>query len=189
MTRKEEVKIIVVGEHGVGKSSIVARFITGQFEDLVPTIGAAFLSKDYEVNGRQYLLHIWDTAGQEKYRYLVPMYYRGSKIAIVVYDVTDESSYNTIPSWLDDIKKSIGEDVIVVLCGNKCDLDHRTILVSDATQQAREWSVPYVETSARTGVGIQKLFEQAVSEYEAKGKKSDVEMAKTIANGDGKQCC
>lgn len=172
---REDVKLILVGDASVGKSSIVNRYVNGSFtEPTAPTVGAAFVSKNYDIGGKSYTMNIWDTAGQEAYRYLVPMYYRSASVAILVFDVTAPNSFDAIPSWIEDINKAIGDSVIMILCGNKCDLEEkRAVPNDDAVQEASRWGTPYVETSALNGEGINKLFELAMSEYRKRGVTTD----------------
>ena len=117
------VKVVLIGDSGVGKSCICNRFITGQFGDVEATIGAAFLTQIIEVDGRLSKLQIWDTAGQERYRSLVSMYYRGTKAAIIVYDISDKSTFEGAKTWAQEIKEKGEGNVVVVLCGNKTDLE------------------------------------------------------------------
>lgn len=159
-TAYPSIKIVFVGDTNVGKTCIVSKYVNGIFTTEGPTIGAAYFTKEIEVDKEKYVLNIWDTAGQECYRYLVPMYYRNASIAILVYDITNKSSFESIQFWIDDIKKVITEDISFVLCGNKNDLeDQRSVTEADVQAFAENLGLPYMETSALTGYGIAKLFD------------------------------
>ncbi|KAK3085510.1 hypothetical protein FSP39_004418, partial [Pinctada imbricata] len=118
-----EIISFVLQESGVGKSSIVLRFVNDTFKpSLESTIGASFMTKRIEVDGLHYIFQIWDTAGQEKYRALAPMYYRGASAAIIVYDVTREATFRTVKEWIRELKKNSTTDMVIAIAGNKCDL-------------------------------------------------------------------
>eukprot|EP01016_Furgasonia_blochmanni_P037869 TRINITY_DN4507_c0_g1_i3.p1 TRINITY_DN4507_c0_g1~~TRINITY_DN4507_c0_g1_i3.p1 ORF type:complete len:212 (+),score=53.10 TRINITY_DN4507_c0_g1_i3:83-637(+) len=105
--RTKEVKLVIVGQSGVGKSSILLRFVTGDFkEDKTETMGASFLAKSFLYNGRFIKYQIWDTAGQEKYKSLVSMYYKDSKVALIVYDITNKDSFDAMKSWVQELKEN-----------------------------------------------------------------------------------
>ena len=113
-------KLVLLGEASVGKSSLVVRFVQDQFHNHIEsTIGAAFFTKSIPVDGDDVTFEIWDTAGQERYHSLAPMYYRGAKAAIVVYDVTDPASYDRAHKWVDELKSSGGSGTVITLVGNK----------------------------------------------------------------------
>lgn len=168
MVETEEVKIILIGDASVGKSCIVQQYVTGTFQDLTKaTVGAAFISKDVEMEGKNYTLNIWDTAGQEAYRYLVPMYYRDAGIGIIVFDITKRESYDSVSTWLEDARKEVGDTLLVVICGNKCDLDsERQVTFDEAMVFASQNNILYTETSALSGSGVGKLFEMSLLEYQ-----------------------
>lgn len=176
MVETEEVKIILIGDASVGKSCIVQQYVTGTFQESTKaTVGAAFISKDVELEGHSYTLNIWDTAGQEAYRYLVPMYYRGASIGIIVFDITKRESYDSVSVWLSDAKKEVGENLLLVLCGNKCDLDiDRQVTFDEAMEYATENDLLYTETSALSGSGIGKLFEMSLLEFQKRNATDNV---------------
>lgn len=159
-------KVVLVGDAGVGKSSLVEKFALGTFkENRCPTIGAAFFTKDVvldeESNDSAYF-QIWDTAGQEKYRSLVPIYYRGAHIAILVYDVTDTLSFEHIEDWLMSLENFKGT---VVLVGNKNDMiEQKKVLRSDGESIAKSNNMMFYEISAKESYNetIDKLFIDAI---------------------------
>jgi Ras-related protein Rab-5C len=128
-------KLVLLGEASVGKSSLVVRFVQDQFHNHIEsTIGAAFFTKSIPVDGDDVTFEIWDTAGQERYHSLAPMYYRGAKAAIVVYDVTDPASYDRAHKWVDELKSSGGSGTVITLVGNKV---RGTIAVGRRTRPLR----------------------------------------------------
>merc|ERR1712048_728506 len=125
-------KLVLLGDSAVGKSSLVLRFVRGQFfEYQESTIGAAFLTQTVALNDTTVKFEIWDTAGQEKYHSLAPMYYRGSAAAIVVYDITRRSSFQTLKNWVQELQALGPENIVIALAGNKVDLEsQREVQVS-----------------------------------------------------------
>jgi small GTP-binding protein len=159
------IKIVLLGDSGVGKTTIVTKYSTGLLPEVSqPTVGAAFVTKNTEINGKKYSLLIWDTAGQELYRGLAPMYYRNAVIAIITFDLTREATFNSASYWLKELKENSEEDVIVILCGNKCDIEEKGKHSGETF--AQENGILYCETSAVTGVGIDRLFQMAIMAYE-----------------------
>ncbi|KAJ1965019.1 Vacuolar protein sorting-associated protein 21 [Dipsacomyces acuminosporus] len=122
-----QVKVVLLGEAAVGKSSLVLRFVNDEFqENKEPTIGAAFLTQKVRLDDAVLKLDIWDTAGQERFHSLAPMYYRNAQAAVVVYDITRESSLDRAKSWIKELQRQANPNIVIALVGNKLDL------VSDA---------------------------------------------------------
>ena len=122
--KPREVKVVLLGDTGVGKSSLVLRFVTNNFKPYSEsTIGASFMSKVIMVHGKPIKFQIWDTAGQEKYHSLAPMYYRGAAAAIIVYDITRANTFNTLKTWVEELKSKGPKDIIIAIAGNKADLE------------------------------------------------------------------
>ena len=165
MSELTSVKLVLLGDSGVGKTSIVTHYVSGNAANNVkPTIGAAFVTKEINVDGNQLELLIWDTAGQEVYRGLAPMYYRSALIAIIVFDVTRSQSYESVSYWIKELKTNVDTNIIILVCGNKTDLeDQRTVDTSSAQAMADQEGALYAETSATTGSGIERMFQMAVS--------------------------
>ncbi|XP_046549522.1 ras-related protein Rab-22A-like [Haliotis rubra] len=157
-----DVKLCLLGDSGVGKSSIVMRFVNNQFKNaLESTIGASFMTKTLLVDGNTYKYQIWDTAGQEKYRALAPMYYRGAAAAaIIVYDVTRESTFRSVKSWVQELRRQGSPNIVIAIAGNKCDLeDLREVRKKDAQDYAKDINAIFCETSALTAVNVPQLFD------------------------------
>lgn len=158
------VKIVLLGDSGVGKTSVASRYVSGVMPSVVkPTIGAAFVTKSIEIDNHQLELLIWDTAGQEVYRGLTPMYYRSAMVAVVMYDISSEATFKGVSYWLDELRTNAEPDTIVILCGNKSDREeHRVIPESKGQALADTNHALFAETSAVTGAGIEHMFQMAV---------------------------
>lgn len=151
----QPVKVVLVGDTQVGKTSIV-NFYAKKNEKTVPTIGANSFSFSVELNDTTVNLSVWDTAGQEEFKCLVPMYARGATVAIVVFDLTNKESYDHVYSWIESVVDDFAIPNIIVV-GNKCDLDSFT----DADNLIIEYKgteMEFLQTSAVTGAGIDTLF-------------------------------
>uniref|UniRef100_A0A4W5RD35 Ras-related protein Rab-6B n=1 Tax=Hucho hucho TaxID=62062 RepID=A0A4W5RD35_9TELE len=128
------------------------------------TIGIDFLSKTMYLEDRTVRLQLWDTAGQERFRSLIPSYIRDSTVAVVVYDITNVNSFQQTSKWIDDVRTERGSDVIIMLVGNKTDLgDKRQITIEEGEQRAKELSVMFIETSAKTGYNVKQLFRRVAA--------------------------
>jgi len=123
------------------------------------TIGIDFLSKTMYLEDRTVRLQLWDTAGQERFRSLIPSYIRDSSVAIVVYDITNRASFMNTSKWVDDVRAERGNDVIIILVGNKTDLnDRRQVTPDEAEKRAKELNIMFIETSAKAGHNVKALF-------------------------------
>lgn len=155
-----EVKVCLLGDSGVGKSSLVLRFVSDRFDPFSSaTIGASFMSKTLTLEEQIVKFQIWDTAGQEKYKALAPMYYRGASAAIVVYDITVENSLRSVQSWVKELHQLGPKDIIIAIAGNKCD---RTVEREVSTQDGKEYAegigAVFAETSALTAENVHTIF-------------------------------
>ena len=153
-------KLIFLGDQSVGKSCILNRFMNDTFtEDYQATIGLDFQSKNIQIDNQDIHLLLYDTAGQEKFRSLIPMYTRDSNIILLVYDITCKDSFLHIPDWLNDITTVNKEDVIFALVANKIDLtDKRAVTTEEGEKYAKENNFLFQEVSAKTGDGFSDLF-------------------------------
>lgn len=168
MSEPREVKVVLLGDTGVGKSSLVLRFVTNSFKSYSEsTIGASFMSKVMSVNGNRIKFQIWDTAGQEKYHSLAPMYYRGAAVAIVVYDITRKSSFTTLQMWIKELRQLGPEDIVIVIAANKCDLDDQREVETEtakiyakSVEQAGGSGALFFETSAKEDTNVAQMFSE-----------------------------
>ena len=160
-------KVVLLGDSGVGKTSIVTRYTTGVVSTSVkPTVGAAFVTKEINVDNKEFELLIWDTAGQEVYRGLAPIYYRSSGIAIIVFDVTRPETYKSVSYWISELKLNVDIKPIIVVCANKVDKEGPKFPDEEVAQKyASENGAIYIETSALSGLGIDRMFQTSVSKY------------------------
>lgn len=155
-------KMVVLGHYSVGKSSIILNFVKGEFNPKEEsTIGASFLTKTIFQNRCAVKYEIWDTAGQERYYSLIPMYYRGAQVALIVYDVTSQESFETAKKWIEELKYDKPQGFLKVLVANKMDLNKNAELGSEAGKAYAETEgLMFYETSAKTGLNIQKMFSE-----------------------------
>lgn len=157
------VKLVLLGDSGVGKSCIVLRFVRGQFDPTSKvTVGASFLSQTLALQDSTTVkFEIWDTAGQERYAALAPLYYRGAAVAVVVYDITSPESFAKAKYWVKELQKHASPDIVMALVGNKADLhENRSVSVQDAQDYAESNGMFFIETSAKTANNINQLFEE-----------------------------
>lgn len=198
MTTKDNkgIKVVILGDTSVGKSSIVARLISDRFDkNMCSTIGAAFITKNIQIKNKTVRLEFWDTAGQEKYRGMVPIYYRGSKIVIIVYDITNSDSYeDVLKYWTKEIKENIIDNPLVCILGNKTDMEeNRQVNYVDASNYCEENNYLFYEISAKTGDNITEFFNK-VCKYVIDNKLDQKKSTDDIVEIDRKEksdskCC
>jgi len=160
-------KVVILGDSTVGKSSILFRLKFSSFSGKQEaTIGCEFFAKTIELPERRerpVKLLIWDTAGQEVFRSFTPNFLRGALAGIIVYDITSRESFEHVDGWLDDLRKVRGDEAIVALVGNKCDLDEngsRQVTFAEGEALAQKWGAKiFREASAKTGHGVEAVFE------------------------------
>ena len=159
--RQPGYKLVLLGDASVGKTSLVGRFVTNQFNEAVETtVGAAFSTQSVILDsGKSIKFEIWDTAGQERFKSLAPMYYRNASCAVVVFDLTSEASFVRAKDWVKQLSLSNNPDIVIALAGNKSDIAQRQVKAETVKQLVLEESLIYVETSAKTGYNVEKLFE------------------------------
>jgi len=163
MTTQQQIfqfKLVLLGESSVGKSSLVLRFVKGQFLDFQDsTIGAAFLTQTVCLDETTVKFEIWDTAGQERYHSLAPMYYRGAQAAIVVYDITNQDSFVRAKNWVKELQRQGNPDIVIALAGNKVDLEEERKITFESVQPyVEENGLLFMETSAKTAQNVNELF-------------------------------
>ncbi|CAO3630410.1 unnamed protein product [Cunninghamella echinulata] len=153
-------KLVFLGEQLVGKTLFITQFMYDTFDNTYQaTIGINFLSKTLYIDNRTVRLQLWDTAGQERFRSLIPSYIRDSSVCVVVYDITNRASFVNTSKWIDDVRAERGMDVIIVLVGNKTDLnDKRQVSVAEGEDKAKEYNIMFIETSAKAGQNVKPLF-------------------------------
>ena len=158
-----EVKIVLLGDVNVGKTSIASRYCKNSFnEHHITTIGGAYQQQKVVLNnGAMVKLHIWDTSGQERFRAMTNLYYRDAQVALLTYDITNEQSFASIEFWIQELKYKVeNENMILCLVGNKSDVsqDLRKVSTIKGKNFAQENNMIFYETSAKTGDGVKDLF-------------------------------
>jgi Ras-related protein Rab-1A len=153
-------KLLLIGDSGVGKSCLLLRFSDDTYtESYISTIGVDFKIRTIELDGKTIKLQIWDTAGQERFRTITSSYYRGAHGIIIVYDCTDQESFNNVKQWLLEIERYAGDNVVKLLVGNKCDLTARKLVdYSTAKEYADQLGIPFLETSAKNSSNVETAF-------------------------------
>ncbi|CEP62936.1 Rab family GTPase LALA0_S06e07316g [Lachancea lanzarotensis] len=158
-------KIVLIGDSGVGKSNLLSRFTTNEFNmESKSTIGVEFATRTIEVEGRKIKAQIWDTAGQERYRAITSAYYRGAVGALIVYDISKSGSYENCNHWLTELRENADENVAVGLIGNKSDLAHlRAVPTDEAKNFAQENQLLFTETSALNSENVDQAFRELIT--------------------------
>ena len=198
------VKVIIIGDSGVGKTNIMSKFLKNKFmEESKATVGVEFGSKLFDLNGHKIKAQIWDTAGQEKYKSITGAYFKGSKGALVVYDITQKSTYEYLEKWVNDLKSAGDPKITIILIGNKSDLEeNRQVSKEQGEEKAKSFGCAFLETSALSGDNIDKAFNMMVkeifekfsndsaedSELESGFKGEDLKLDKVV-DKKKKKCC
>ncbi|KAL7612152.1 ras-related protein Rab2BV [Lactuca sativa] len=154
-------KIVLIGDSGVGKSNILSRFTRNEFcLESKSTIGVEFATRTLQVEGKTVKAQIWDTAGQERYRAITSAYYRGAVGALLVYDITKKQSFDNVLRWLRELREHADSNIVLMLAGNKSDLNHlRAVSETDAQQLAEKEELAFLETSALDANNVEKAFQ------------------------------
>ena len=198
-TPPKRTKIVLLGDQSVGKTSLITRFMYDTFDNTYQaTIGIDFLSKTMYLEDRTVRLQLWDTAGQERFRSLIPSYIRDSSVAIVVFDITNRQSFLSTTKWIEDVRSERGNDVIIVLVGNKADLsDKRQVTLEEATTKSAEMNIMFMETSAKAGHNVKSLFKKIAlalpgmekeGQADAQNTKIDVTSSEPAPVPEASQC-
>lgn len=153
-------KLLLIGDTGVGKTCVLFRFSDDAFNaTFISTIGIDFKIRTIELDGKKIKLQIWDTAGQERFRTITTAYYRGAMGILLVYDVTNEKTFDNIKTWIRNIETHASEDVEKMIIGNKCDNhEKRTISKAAGEALAAEYKVEFLETSAKANINVEEAF-------------------------------
>ena len=197
-------KVVVVGDSGVGKTNLIKRFVSNEFKsDSKATVGVEFLSKNFIINGEIFKIEIWDTAGQERYKSITTAYYKGAKGAMIVYDVTNQTSFDNVDKWYNEIKDKAAKNINLIMIGNKNDLVDKKIINSDSsTEKAKSFGIAIMETSALDSSNVKEAFYLILKEmYKSvksminEGEKKDnvqgsgVQLNTDVKTKKKKKCC
>ena len=163
-----KIKLIVLGEHNVGKSSILNRYKTKKFiKDNNSTIGVDFFNYTIIKNNIEYILHIWDTSGQEKFNSIITTYYRNIAMVLLVFDISDKSSFKKLDKWFNNIDIYSNTNTIIKLIGNKCDKP-KQITKDEINDLCESYKIDYIEVSAKNNINIDDIFINIINEIETK---------------------
>ena len=179
-------KLIVVGDQSTGKSCILNRFANEIFEEnYQATIGLDFQSKTVNIKGHDIRLVLYDTAGQEKFRSLIPMYIREAQIILLVYDVTNKESFDSIPKWFSEVLDVKNDEAVFALIGNKIDLiDNRQVTYEEGKKLANEKNIIFEEVSAKDGQNFDELFNNKLFESIYKKFKDKFDSIEKVVNNE-----
>lgn len=172
-------KLLIIGDSGVGKTSLLLRFIEDSFtSNHLTTIGIDFKTKMVKMKNSIIKLQIWDSAGQDRFKTITNSYYKGANGIILAYDVTDENSFHSIKNWLRQIEENTTKDIIKVLVGNKCDKDDRKISFEEGEKLAEKSCISFFESSAKTNHYVNEIFiyfaQELLNEIERKCKENNL---------------
>ncbi|ETO27178.1 hypothetical protein RFI_09954 [Reticulomyxa filosa] len=153
-------KLVLIGDASVGKTALLHRFADDSFDDnYISTVGVDFRFRTVTLDKKLVKLQIWDTAGQERFRQITSAYYRGAHGVILVYDITQKSTFEHVQDWLDEVHRCAGSNVTKLVVGNKADLvEHREVEETSAQSYAERVSSSFIETSAKTAANVDKAF-------------------------------
>ncbi|KAF6033792.1 hypothetical protein EB796_007898 [Bugula neritina] len=153
-------KLLLIGDSGVGKTCVLFRFSEDAFNStFISTIGIDFKIRTIDLDGKKIKLQIWDTAGQERFRTITTAYYRGAMGIMLVYDITNEKSFDNIKNWIRNIEEHASSDVEKMVLGNKCDMnDRRQVTKEKGEQLAVEFGIKFMETSAKASINVDEAF-------------------------------
>ncbi|XP_048367467.1 ras-related protein Rab-1B-like isoform X2 [Sphaerodactylus townsendi] len=193
-------KLLLIGDSGVGKSCLLLRFADDTYtESYISTIGVDFKIRTIELDGKTIKLQIWDTAGQERFRTITSSYYRGAHGIIVVYDVTDQESYNNVKQWLQEIERYASENVNKLLVGNKCDLTTKKVVdYTTAKVRRGQLGIPFPgDQASKNATNVEQSFMTMAAEIKkrmgpgatAGGDRPNLKIDSTPVKQGGGGCC
>ena len=182
-------KIVIIGDLTSGKTNILTQYISHKFvEESQSTIGVEMFNKEFEINQDKVSVQIWDTAGQEKYSTLTSSYYKGAKGALVVYDITQESTFLKAEQFVKELREKSDKDVYMILVGNKIDLEEkRKVSKEEGKKLADKLKIGFFEVSAKNGTGIEDLFKNLIDHVYEKHNREFKSMASIEIEDDEKK--
>ncbi len=203
MSDAKAFKVVLLGEGRVGKTSLVLQYVENKFSSSQQsTIQATYLDKRLNIGKQSVKLMIWDTAGQERFHALGPIYYRDANGALLVYDITDRDSFQKVRNWVKELKRIVGDDIVLCIAGNKSDLEkQRQVVEAEAKDYAEKVGAFHALTSAKTGKGVEEVFLQLTRQMLKKSPASQgsssqpannrnfVSIVDNVENENPKGCC
>lgn len=175
-------KLIIVGESSVGKSNLMSQFIDKRFYgDHDVTIGVEFATKNINIQNKIYKLQVWDTAGQETFRSITQAYYRGTVGCLLVYDITDRKTFERLDRWIGEIKQSCNNNAVIILAGNKSDLEQmRAVEQEEGKLLAEKHKLLFFETSAKTNNNVDQCFRTMIGQIVERIDNGSIQMNSAI---------
>ncbi|CAD8177295.1 unnamed protein product [Paramecium pentaurelia] len=169
-------KIVIIGDSGVGKTNIMTQFTRGEFsEETKTTVGVEFANKQLVIDDKIIKAQLWDTAGQERYRAIISSYYKGASGALIVFDITKQSTFDNVDRWMKEVQESTSNEISVILVGNKSDLRHLRQISSDVSSAyASKHKIAFLETSAKDGANVHEAFNKLINEIHSKNKNNSI---------------
>jgi len=166
-------KLLLIGDSGVGKTCVLFRFSEDAFNaTFISTIGIDFKIRTIDLDGKKIKLQIWDTAGQERFRTITTAYYRGAMGIMLVYDITNDKSFDNIKNWIRNIEEHASQDVEKMILGNKCDMNERREVTKERGEElAIEYGIKFMETSAKASINVEEAFYTLARDIKAKMEK------------------
>ena len=157
-------KIVTLGESGIGKTSLINRFTYDTFEILSTTINGEFYNKLLDIENKIIIIQLWDICGSERFRRVIPNFYRNASGAVVAYDISDKWSFDQVKTWIEDVKAYSNTEINIVIVGTKCDRLDRKVTEEEGKKLADELGVRYFETSAKTGYNVNEAYNFLIKE-------------------------
>ena len=194
MSTINEIKLIVLGNTSVGKSSFILKYIEDKFVlNYIATLGMDFKQKKLKLkNGKEVRLRIYDTAGQERFKSVAVSFIKKAEGAILIYDIGNKATFESLEEWIKNIKESGKENLPIILVGNKCDLppEKRQVELIEGKDKAEEFNLPFFETSCKEGINIKEVFEKIVEDITGKNNLSSGGEFKILNKSKSKgKCC
>ena len=194
MSTTNEIKLIVLGNTSVGKSSFILKYIEDKFVlNYIATLGIDFKQKKLKLkNGQEIRLRIYDTAGQERFKSVAISFIKKAEGVILIYDIGNKATFESLEEWIKNIKESGKENLPIILVGNKCDLppEKRQVELIEGKDKAEEFNLPFFETSCKEGINIKEVFEKIVEDITGKNNLSSGGEFKILNKSKSKgKCC
>lgn len=193
MSTINEIKLIVLGNTSVGKSSFILKYIEDKFVlNYIATLGMDFKQKKLKLkNGQEVKLRIYDTAGQERFKSVAVSFIKKAEGVILIYDIGNKATFESLEEWIKNIKESGKENLPIILVGNKCDLppEKRKVELIEGKDKAEEFNLPFFETSCKEGINIKEVFEKIVEDITGKNNLSSGGEFKILNKSKSKRKC
>ena len=194
--KQVNIKLLTIGDSAVGKTCLISQFARDSFNpNFITTIGIDYKIKPVEIDVKKYKLLIWDTAGQERFRTITTSYFRGCQGILLVYDITQRKTFDSVKVWMEQIQKVNDTDVNKILVGNKCDLEaERQVSTEEGEQRAAEFKIPFLEASAKDNINVTEAFmtitRNVIPTLTPQPKSNTVNLHSSASKKEGgKKCC